>query len=381
MDKQSKANVVPIRQKTQFSCVAASLTMSMKALGFDCDEETVNKVLGARPMVGASWEQCMAAAQHYGFRCTLTTPSTLAQVKAWTDAGTPVIIGWNTGNEWSHASVIFDVDEENVMVADPNITDPAQLVRVVPHKEFYEKWFEKSTEGYKIRRPAMAVEREISKDGRQMVASAPRFTATLEYSGPDVKVFGVYDQSSESRDSVGDIVFDRKSKTYESRIGSDQPKKRIGLDQSHSEQTGLKRALMNFERDVRTASLGEIKDVWSPTKGLLTLNKPQSLLDVRNKINQFCIPKFFSGSRTLSRPKGTVWYSFHWSNAQMAWDVIREKDSVVSVTGADLLVAVAKSAIDSTTGKPFTLRDLQVLARFLREHGSYSSSMEGGSYR
>lgn len=299
MDKQSKANVTPVRQRTQYSCVAASLTMSMKALGFDCDEETVNKVLGARPMVGASWEQCMAAAQHYGFRCTLTTPSTLAQVKAWTDAGTPVIIGWNTGNEWSHASVIFDVDEENVMVADPNITDPAQLVRIVPHKEFYEKWFEKSTEGYKIRRPAMAVEREISKDGRQMIAS----TTT------------------------------------------------------------------------------EVKDVWSPTKGLLTLNKPQSLLDVRNKLNQFCIPKFFSGSRTLSRPKGTVWYSFHWSNAQRAWDVIRESDSVVSADGADLLVAVAKSAIDSTTGKPFALRDMQAMARFLREHGSYGSSMEGGSYR
>jgi hypothetical protein len=94
------------------------------------------------------------------------------QLKEWTDAGIPVIIAWNPeGREWSHASVVFDVDDEfNVSVADPNIPDPDETVRVVPKAEFYKKWFEKWPD-YLVRRPAMAIAREVTQDGRQVMAS------------------------------------------------------------------------------------------------------------------------------------------------------------------------------------------------------------------
>lgn len=141
--------------------------MCLRALGVDCDEDTVNRVLGAAPMKGASWEQVLACVQYYGMRGTLVCPSTIKQLKEWTDRGVPVIIAWNPeGRDWSHASVVFDVtDDHDVYVADPNIPDPEETVRVVPKGEFYKKWFEKWP-NYLVRRPACAIEPEISSEGQ-----------------------------------------------------------------------------------------------------------------------------------------------------------------------------------------------------------------------
>lgn len=178
-ERTAAAKVNPVRQRTQFSCMTASATMALRALGYDCDEDTVNKVMGAAPMKGAAWEQALATFQHYGCRSTLTTPSTVAQLKAWTDAGTPVMIAWNPeGREWSHASLVYDVKEDPehgflVYVADPNIPDPDETVRIVPKKDFYAKWYEKWP-NYLVRRPALAIEREITPEGRQVMASRVR---------------------------------------------------------------------------------------------------------------------------------------------------------------------------------------------------------------
>jgi len=153
--------------------MAASMAMALRALGIDCTEDETADVMGVRPMRGATWEDALAAAQHYGCRATLCVPATLQQVKEWTDAGDPVLIAWNPENrEWSHASVIFDVTEEHtVHVADPNIPDPDETVRVVPRKDFYSKWSEKWPR-YLVRRPAMRITREITPDGRQVMAGS-----------------------------------------------------------------------------------------------------------------------------------------------------------------------------------------------------------------
>ena len=172
MEKHARASVDPVRQRSQYSCMSCSMMMCLRANGVACLEDEVNKVMGARPMRGASWENALACGQHYGMRCTLTTPSTVTQLKQWTDRGIPVMIAWNPeGREWSHASVVFDVDDaRNVYVADPNIPNPEKKVRVVPEDDFYGKWYEKWPD-YLVRRPAMAVEREITPEGRQIVAS------------------------------------------------------------------------------------------------------------------------------------------------------------------------------------------------------------------
>lgn len=184
-EKTAAANLTPVRQRTQFTCMASSMSMCLGALGLqDCGEDTVNRVMGAAPMRGAAWEQALATAQHYGVRATLTVPATLSQVKEWTDAGKPVMIGWNPeGREWSHASVIFDVQPcpvhgFMVHVADPNCPDPEQTVRVVPKNEFYAKWHEKFP-AYLVRRPALMLEREVTPEGRQVMASMKNRSTVL----------------------------------------------------------------------------------------------------------------------------------------------------------------------------------------------------------
>lgn len=94
-------------------------------------------------------------------------PTPLGQLREWTDNALPVLIAWNPeGRKWSHASVVFDVDDVNVHIMDPNIPDPEETVRVVPIKEFLGKWHE-DAERYMVRRPALVVELEISEDGKQ----------------------------------------------------------------------------------------------------------------------------------------------------------------------------------------------------------------------
>lgn len=164
--------------------------MALQAHGIECNEDEVNRVLGAAPMQGAAWENVLACVQHYGMRATLVVPSTIRQLKEWTDQGIPVIIAWNPeGREWSHASLVFDVDDEDrVYVADPNIPDPEETVRIVSKDEFYRKWYEKWPK-YLVRRPACAIEPEITSDGRPKFASWWRNRTKLRKSGKENEVF------------------------------------------------------------------------------------------------------------------------------------------------------------------------------------------------
>ena len=193
MKKRAKAKVDPIRQRTQYTCVATSILMALRALGKDLNEDQVNRILGAEPKKGARWEEALATIQYFGCRGTLTAPSTLGQIKDWTDKGLPVLIAWNPeGRPWSHASVVFHVEQGPpetwaedvgddaqiqgsgegmyVWVADPNIPNPSKMYRIVHEQEFYEKWGEDWGD-FIVRRPALVVSVEVDAGGRQVMAS------------------------------------------------------------------------------------------------------------------------------------------------------------------------------------------------------------------
>ena len=193
MDKSAKAALTPVRQRTQYTCVATSVTMALNAMGKDLTEDQVNRILGAEPKKGARWEEAIATIQYFGCRATLTAPSTLAQIKSWTDSGKPVLIAWNPeGRPWSHASCVFHVEQGPpetwaedvgddaiiqgsgkgmyVWVADPNIPNPSKTYRIVHEDEFYAKWGEDWGD-FIVRRPALLVDLEITTEGRQVMAS------------------------------------------------------------------------------------------------------------------------------------------------------------------------------------------------------------------
>ena len=176
MKRRARAAVPGLRQETQFTCCATSIAACLQAHGKDQTEADVNKVLGASPMAGATWEAILATLQYFGLRGTLVVPATVTMLKEWTDAGTPVIIAWNPeGRPWSHASVVFDVTEgptgRLVHVMDSNIPNPDRTTRILPEDEFCAKWGEKVSDSLIVRRPACAVEREVTAEGRQVRAS------------------------------------------------------------------------------------------------------------------------------------------------------------------------------------------------------------------
>jgi hypothetical protein len=184
--RKAKANVPGLRQETQFTCCATAIAACLQAHGKDQTEADVNRVLGASPMAGASWESILATVQYFGLRGSLVVPATVTMLKQWTDAGTPVIIGWNPeGRPWSHASVVVDVtdgpDGRYVHVMDSNIPNPDRTFRVVHEDEFCAKWGEKISDSLIMRRPACAVEREVTASGRQVRASGKYAAATGPY--------------------------------------------------------------------------------------------------------------------------------------------------------------------------------------------------------
>lgn len=172
MNRQSKADVPGLRQRTQFTCVATSITACLQTLGKDVTEDDVNKVLGAEPMRGARWEEALATIQYFGCRGTLVVPATLAMVRNQTDKGNPVVIAWNPeGRPWSHASVVSDVNDSVVTIMDPNCVDPNQFFKTITHEEFYKKWMEPNGDKMMVRRPALFVELEVTREGKPMIAS------------------------------------------------------------------------------------------------------------------------------------------------------------------------------------------------------------------
>lgn len=183
MRRRAKAEVPGFRQESQFTCMAASLAACLKAHGKDQTESDVNRVMGAGAMRGATWEDLTAAAQYFGMRSTLVVPSTVNQLRGWTDKGIPVIIAYNPeGRPWSHASVVFDVTGEGpdtkVHIMDPNIPDPDEHVRVMSKPDFYKVWGEPLGDRMIVRRPACAIEREITPEGKQVMASRSKTAST-----------------------------------------------------------------------------------------------------------------------------------------------------------------------------------------------------------
>ena len=84
---------------------------------------------------------------------------------------------------------------------------------------------------------------------------------------------------------------------------------------------------------------------------------------------------------SVSRPKGVKrGFSFHWSNAQAAWDVIVLSDQTTGLDGAEFLVYFRPDAL-SPVGKPWSLKEMQYVASILPPHPGYAFSMEGGMGR
>lgn len=83
---------------------------------------------------------------------------------------------------------------------------------------------------------------------------------------------------------------------------------------------------------------------------------------------------------TVTKPRGTRGFSFHWSNAQAAWDVVPWADPSWHTDGAEFLVYFTNDAL-SPVGKKWTLKEMEYVAKMLPPHPGYAHSFEGMTHR
>jgi hypothetical protein len=83
---------------------------------------------------------------------------------------------------------------------------------------------------------------------------------------------------------------------------------------------------------------------------------------------------------TVKKPKNTRGFSFHWSNAQAAWDVITANDPTWVLDGAEFLVYCRPDAL-SVAGKPWTLKDMIIISQHLPPHPGSEFAVGVGAAR
>ncbi len=107
------------------------------------------------------------------------------------------------------------------------------------------------------------------------------------------------------------------------------------------------------------------------SQGVVRADIPSITRELGEHLSYLVIPS------NVPKPKGSRGFSFHWSNAQRAWDVIAANDPTWRTDGAEFLVYFTKGAL-SPVGKPWSLREMEYVAMSLPEHPGFSSSVESG---
>ena len=109
--------------------------------------------------------------------------------------------------------------------------------------------------------------------------------------------------------------------------------------------------------------------------GTIIVSGEGSIETLTHAINLQLISKVrYFPSHTLPGMKGKVKaFSFHWSNAQAAWDVISVRESSWSTDGAEFILYSPPQAT-SPLGKPWTLKEMQYVAKKLLPHPGFANA-------
>lgn len=119
----------------------------------------------------------------------------------------------------------------------------------------------------------------------------------------------------------------------------------------------------------------------TPHPATLVLRGVADLNQIAPMINRV-LPRISLEPASIPKPKtaGKA-YNFHWSNAQAAWDVIPVRDYPTTTDGSEFVLFIPKGVHNPVYEGPWTLRDMQVVARNLNPHPAYSYSMESSRGR
>ena len=132
-------------------------------------------------------------------------------------------------------------------------------------------------------------------------------------------------------------------------------------------------------RFVRLASEGvePPRILRTPHPASLVLRGVADLNEIAPLINRV-LPRISLEPTSIPKPKSAgKAYHFHWSNAQAKWDVIPVREYPTSTDGSEFVLFIPKEVMNPVYEGPWTLRDMQVVARKLYPHPAASFGVRG----
>lgn len=137
---------MPIKLKhhrqTPGLCGPASLKILLTHFGKEYSEKELAKLCNATIDFGTDHQDLVKAVKEIGAYCFTKENATIEDLKFFIKNDLPVIVGW-WSEDGDHYSVMYDINEENIYLMDPQIDAIKNEGNIsMPTKNFLELWYD-----------------------------------------------------------------------------------------------------------------------------------------------------------------------------------------------------------------------------------------------
>ena len=126
------------KQETDYSCGPASLKMVLGYFGVEKTEAELIELTGAKAGLGCEPPTIVEAAEKLGFGADYVEYSSLEEIKERMEKDEMVIVDWFSPEVCGHYSVVVELTDENITLANPTHGDHTMMT----HEDFLNHWFE-----------------------------------------------------------------------------------------------------------------------------------------------------------------------------------------------------------------------------------------------
>jgi len=114
----------------------------------------------------------------------------------------------------------------------------------------------------------------------------------------------------------------------------------------------------------------------NPRQGFAFLTEGGDIDEIARALNTKLLLHLPPSGKVAKARGAAKAFSFHWSNAQKAWDVISVRSFPWGIDGAEFILFVGRNAV-SPTGKLWALPEMRYVAKKLRNHPGYAWAVKG----
>lgn len=128
-----------VKQKADHLCGPACLESLLGFYGVQAAQEELATLCGTSEADGTPPEHLARGLSALGFSMQERTGATWEELRALTEQGTPVLVGWFTDFEEpgdEHYSIAYNVTDTDIYMMDPEIGGE----RVLPKEDFLRRW-------------------------------------------------------------------------------------------------------------------------------------------------------------------------------------------------------------------------------------------------